>query len=155
MRNFALVEEFRYLGYVMTADCRDDKDIEKNNSGGKMQLATCGSGNSQLHLYIEAQMQLFKSCCYPIYGCDRKLTDDNSDTFKRLSNVPRYTSSNLAFAMNATDHINVVFRKFVDSLMSRVSPTVLLLPLSIVMHIISLHWWISGRVCYMYRNNHR
>ena len=23
------VEEFRYLGHVMTADCRDDKDIKK------------------------------------------------------------------------------------------------------------------------------
>ena len=24
-----LVQEFRYLGHVMTADCRDDKDIKK------------------------------------------------------------------------------------------------------------------------------
>ena len=39
---------------------------------------------------------------------------------KRLINVPRYTSSSLAFATNATDHINVVFRKFTYSLMSRV-----------------------------------
>ena len=43
-----------------------------------------------------------------------------SDTFKHLINVPRYTSSSLAYAMNATDHINVVFRKFAYSLMSRV-----------------------------------
>ena len=28
LRNFA-VEEFRYLGHVMTADCRHDKDISK------------------------------------------------------------------------------------------------------------------------------
>ena len=42
-----------------------------------------------------------------------------SDTFKRLINVPRYTNSSLAFAMNATDR-NVVFRKFAYSLMSRV-----------------------------------
>ena len=25
----SFVEEFRYLGHVMTADCRDDKDIKK------------------------------------------------------------------------------------------------------------------------------
>ena len=37
-----------------------------------------------------------------------------------LINVPRYTSSSLACAMNATDHINVVLRKFAYSLMSRV-----------------------------------
>ena len=45
---------------------------------------------------IEAKIQLFKSYCYPIYG--RAL-----------------------FAMNATDHINVVFHKSAYSLMSRVT----------------------------------
>ena len=34
----SFVEEFRYLGHIMTADSRDDNDI-KNNSGGKMQLS--------------------------------------------------------------------------------------------------------------------
>ena len=77
--------------------------------------------------------------------------------FKRLINVPRYTSSSLSFAMNATDHINVVFCKFAYSLRSRIiasviTPLLLIvmsLPLSIAMHIISLHRWIRGRVCYM------
>ena len=50
----------------------------------------------------------------------RKLTVSYSDTFKHLINIPRYTSSSLAFAMNATDHIKVVFRKFAHSLKSRV-----------------------------------
>ena len=45
----SFVEEFRYLGDIMTADCRDDKDL-KNNSRGKMQWAICWSGNSHLHL---------------------------------------------------------------------------------------------------------
>ena len=82
---------------------------------------------------IEEKSQLFKSYCYPIYGCAlwrhsyqnsitiRKLTVSFSDTFKRLINVPRYTSSSLVFAMNSTDHINVVFRKFAYRLMSRVT----------------------------------
>ena len=66
----------------------------------------------------------------PIYGCAlwrhlfpnsiRKLTVSYSDTFKHLINVPRYSSSSLTFAMNATDHINVVLHKFAYSLMSRV-----------------------------------
>ena len=117
---------------------------------------------------IEAKIQLFKSYCYPIYGCalqhhsyqnsNRKLTVSFSDTFKRLINVPRYTSQSVAFAMNSTGHINVMFRKFAYSLMSRVtaSPTVLFLPLSLVMLIIcSLHCQTSGRVCYMFKNNHK
>ena len=48
-------------------------------------------------------------------------------------NVPRYTSSSLAFAMNTTDHINVVFRKFAYSLMSRVVAS----PNSIVIAIVN------------------
>ena len=80
---------------------------------------------------IEAKIQLFKSYCYPIHGCDlwhhsyqnsiRKLTVRFSDTFKRLIYIPRYTSSSLAFATNSTDHINVVFCKFTYNLMSRVT----------------------------------
>ena len=64
---------------------------------------------------IEAKIQLFKTYCYPIYGgalwCHsfqnsiRKLTVSYSDAFKCLIDVPRYTSSSLAFATNATDHI--------------------------------------------------
>ena len=81
----------------------------------------------------EAKIQLFKSYCYPIYGCAlwrhfyqnsiRKLTVSYSDIFKRLITVPWYTSSSLAFATNATDHINVVFRKSACSLMSRITAT--------------------------------
>ena len=80
---------------------------------------------------IEAKIQVFKSYCYPIYGCAlwrhsyqnsiRKFTVSFSDTFKRLINVSSYTSTSLTFAMNGTDHINVVFRKFAYSLMSRVT----------------------------------
>ena len=79
---------------------------------------------------IKAKIQLFMSYCYPISGCAlwrhsfqnsiKKLTVSYSDTFKRLINVPRYTSWSLAFAMKTTDHINVVLRKFPYSLMSRV-----------------------------------
>ena len=92
---------------------------------------------------IEAKTQLFKSYCYLIYGCAlwrhsfqnsiRKLTVRFSDTFNRLINVPRYTSSSLAFATNSTDHINVVFRKFAHSLMSRVTAS----PNSIVSAIVN------------------
>ena len=134
----SFVEEFRYLGHIMTADCRDDKDIKKQfrrqNAVGNMLVRKFSFAP------IEGKSQLFKSYCYPIYGCAlwrhsfqnsiRKLTVSYSDTFKRLINVSRYTSLSLAFAMNATDHIKVVFRKFAYSLMSRVIAS----PNSIVCH---------------------
>ena len=116
----SFVEEFRYLGHIITADYRDDKNIKKT-----IQKARC----MFLFAPILAKIQLFKSYCYPIYECAlwrhlfqnsiKKLTVSYSDTFKRLINVPRYTSSSLALAMNATDHINMVLHKFAYSLMSR------------------------------------
>ena len=45
------MDEFRYLGHVVTSDCHD-KDVE-NNSGGEMQLVICSSRNS--HLYQRRQ----------------------------------------------------------------------------------------------------
>ena len=116
------------IGHIMTTDCRDDKDIKKHftsqNAVGNMLVRKFSFAP------IEAKIQLFESDCYPIHGCAvwrhsyqnsiRKLTVSYSDTFKRLNNVPRYTSSSLALAMNATDHINMVLRKFACSLMSRI-----------------------------------
>ena len=117
---------------------------------------------------IEAKIQLFKSYCYLIYGCAlwrhsfqnsiRKLTVNYSDTFKCLINVPRYTSSSEAFAMNATDNINLVFRKFAYSLMSRVIAS----PNSIVTAIVNSDAYHQSplmdkleSICYMYRIDHR
>ena len=61
------VEEFRYLGHIMTADCRDDKDIKKQfrrqNAVGNMLVRKLSFAP------IEAKIQLFKSYCYPINGC--------------------------------------------------------------------------------------
>ena len=61
------VEEFRYLGHIMTADCRDDKDIKKHfsrqNAVGNMLVRKFSFAP------IEAKIQLFESYCYPIYGC--------------------------------------------------------------------------------------
>ena len=113
----------------MTADCRDDKDIKKlfmrQNAVGNMLVTKFSFAP------IETKIQLFKSYCFPIYGCAlwrhsyqnsiRKFNVSFIDTFKSLINVPRYTSSSLAFAMNSTDHINVVFRKFAYSLMNSVT----------------------------------
>ena len=123
----SFVDEFRYLGHIMTSDCRDDKDIKKQfrrqNAVGNMLFRKFSFAP------IEAKIQLFTSYFYPIYGCalwrhsfqssNKKLTVSYSDTFKRLINIPRYTSASLAFAMNTTDQINLVLHKFSYSLMSR------------------------------------
>ena len=61
------MEEVRYLGHVMTADCRDDTDI------GKQFRRKNVVGNILVRKFsfspTEAKIQLFKSYFYPIYGC--------------------------------------------------------------------------------------
>ena len=63
----SFVVEFCYLGHIMTADCRDDKDIKKQfrrqNAVGNMLVRKFSFAP------IEAKIQLFKSYCYPIFGC--------------------------------------------------------------------------------------
>ena len=98
----------------MTANWRYDIDIEKqfrrqyavdNVLVRKFSFAT-----------MAAKIQLSKSYTYPIYGYaiwshsyqnSRKLSVSYSDTFKLLINVPRYTSSSPAFAINATDNLYI------------------------------------------------
>ena len=133
IEELSFVEEFSYLGHIMTADCIEIIRILENNSGGKMQLAICWSGNSHLDLLRQKSncsshiVAIFMDVLFGVIHSRtiRKLTVSYSDTFKRLINVPRNINSSLPFAMNATDHINVFFRKFAYSLMSRViaSPT--------------------------------
>ena len=153
MRNLASSRSFVTwdMSWVMTADCRDDKDIKKQF------MAQNAVGNMLVRKFsfapTEEKIKLFKSYCYPIYGCAlwhhsyqitiRKLiVGYNSDTFKRPINAPWYTSSSLAFAMNATNHIYVVFRKFAYSFMSRVAAS----PNSIVTACHCQKWCVSA-VC--------
>ena len=59
------VVEIRYLGHIMTADCRDYEDIEK-------QFRTQNAVSNMLvrkFYYLKANFQLFKLYCYAIYGC--------------------------------------------------------------------------------------
>ena len=106
-----------------------------------MLLGICWSGSSHLHILRQksnCSSHIVTPFMDVVFGVIhtrtiRKLTVSISDTFKRLINVPSYTSLSLAFAMNSTDHINVVFRKFADSLMRRVTAS----PNSIVSAIVN------------------
>ena len=124
-----------------------------------MQLVMCWPGSSHLHIFRQKSncsshiVTLLMDVLFGVIHSItlRKVNVSYSDTFKHLINVSTYTSSSLTFAMNGTDHINVVFRKFAYSLMSRVKAS----HNSIVPAIVNIDAWISGRVCYMYRNKNR
>ena len=122
------VDDFKYLGHIISSDCKDDKDVckqfRRQNAVGNMLIRKFSFAPT------EAKIQLFKSHCYPIYGNSlwgnafqyslRKLTVSYNDTFKRLVGEPRWTSSSRVFAENYADHIKVIFRKSAFSLMRRI-----------------------------------
>ena len=115
-------------GHVIPADCRDDKVIKKQFRRQKavsieeVLICTYSGKNLIVRIILLPHLWMCSLASFiPELYSIRKLTVSYSDTFKRLINVPSYTSSSLAFTMNATDHINVVFRKFAYSLMSRVT----------------------------------
>ena len=132
-----------------------------------MYLAICWSGSFNLHLWRQksnCSSHIFTQFIYVHFGViftstllENLLSVIVTHSNDLLTNVPRYTSSSLAFAIDATDHIKGVFANLHTAWWAELPlpPTVLLLLLSIVVHISGLHCWISGRVCYMYRKNHR
>ena len=66
-KELRFVEEFRYLGHDLTADSSHEKVIKKllnwENAVPNMQVKKFSFAP------IQAKIQLFKSYCYPIYGC--------------------------------------------------------------------------------------
>ena len=124
-----------------------------------MQWAICWSGSSHLHLLRQksnCSSYIVTSFMDVLFGVihtrtllENLLSVIYCDTFKGLINVPRYTSSSLEFVMNATDHMsaNLLTAWRAEK---QFPLTLLLLPLSIVMHISSLHYWISEMYDNMY-----
>ena len=129
--------------------------ILKNNSGGKIQLAICGSGNSHLHLLRQksnCSSHIVTPFMDVLFGIihSRTLVENLLSVIATHSSVLLTSPDtparvwHLKIAMNATDHINVVFRKFAymctrhNTVDVQLPSTVLSLPLSIAMHIISL-----------------
>ena len=115
----SFVFDLRYLGHVMTADLtfKIMKDIKKQfmrqNAVGNKLVRKFSFSPTEAKIQCSYIVTQFMHGCalwrYSYQNSIRKLTV--SYRFKRLINVPRYTSSSLAFAMNTTDLINVVFRK--------------------------------------------
>ena len=61
------VNEFPYLGHIITNDRKDNVDIEHRRR------KLCAVGNMIARRFafcnVETKLQLFKSFCYSIYGC--------------------------------------------------------------------------------------
>ena len=122
----SFVEEFRYLWHIIKTvkmmilkKTIQEAKCSWQYAGQEVLICTYWGKNPIVQVILLTNLWMCSLASFIMQNSIRKLTVSYSDTFKRLINAPRYTSSSLAFAMNATDHINVVFRKSAYSLMSR------------------------------------
>ena len=106
-----------------------------------MQWAICWSGNSHLHLLKQKSncsshiVTPFMDVLFGVIHTRTLLENLLSFIVTHSSILHQIHQLDLQFAMNATDHIDVVFRKFAYSLMSRVIAS----PNSIVTAIVNIH----------------
>ena len=116
-----------------------------NDSGSKMQLSICWSGSS--HLDLRRQK----------YNCSSHIVT-NLWMCSIGAILTRILLENLFPVIvthsndSSIDQLESICLQLEEQCNSFSTNGILILPLSIVLHI---HWWISGRVCYMYRNNNR
>ena len=154
----SFVDEFRYLGYVMTADCRDDKDIGKQlrrkNEVGNMLV-----WSSHLHLWRQKS-----SCSSHIvtqfidvhFGVIYTRTLSENLLSVRVTHSNDFLIAPIhQLESGICDERNWPYQCCVpqiwlqfDEQSNNFLPQYCYCNLSIVMQMISLHWWISGRVYY-------
>ena len=60
------VDEFRYLGHVLTADCRDNKGVEKKFRGHNRMLFDNMYIRKFIFTHMEQKIQLLKSYLYAL-----------------------------------------------------------------------------------------
>ena len=97
------VNEFKYLGHIITSDFKDDSDIDR------VRRSLCKQGNMILSRFAKAsgkvKIILFKSFCIDLYGAELWNTNRSSslkairvmyhDLVKRLVGIRRQMNNHL------------------------------------------------------------
>ena len=134
------VENFKYLGHIITADFKDDQDIMRElrniNIRGNMLIRRFG------FLPIEVKCELFKTYCYPMYTCTlwstytqasiNRLRVAYNNIMRRLAYVPPWGSASFMFGMLGVRSFQEIIRTHSYSLMQRIdsSPNDFIITLS-------------------------
>ena len=123
----AEVAEYKYLGCVLTNTMKDDDEMLI-----RMRAIYAGGNTliSRFKVCSDAtKRKLFKAYCSSIYGCSlwcnfnvgswRKVKVSHNDIFRALMGTPRYESASQLFVQHDVPNLDVVVRKTMYSLMTR------------------------------------
>ena len=121
------VTSFKYLGFLLCSDLKDDIDIRRRT------MNMYAIGNMIIRKFKKCNLTckylMFKTYCSSVYcsalwdnyrvGSLSKLKVAHNDILRSLLGVPRYTSASALFVNNRLDNLEVILRKSMYSLMSR------------------------------------
>ena len=123
---------YQYLGHFITNDGKDNKDI----------LRQCRSiyakGNNLIRNFYKCSVPikalLFKMYCGSLYTCQlwsnftlsvyKKLSVAYHGVFKKMLNLPRWTSNSMTFVTNKVPSFQEIIRRSVFSFFNRVAGSV-------------------------------
>ena len=122
-----MVYEYKYLGCLLTSSMKDDEEMPTRMRG------IYAGGNTLISRFKVCsdltKTKLFKAYCTNIYGCSlwstynvgtwRKVKVSHNDIFRTLMGVPRYESATQLFAQHNVPNLDVLVRKTMYSLMTR------------------------------------
>ncbi|CAH0718896.1 unnamed protein product, partial [Brenthis ino] len=123
-----VVDNFKYLGHIVTSRLKDDADIERQRR------ALCVVGNMIARKFKcvapDVRITLFKAFCQSFYTCQlwtnyTKKSHDGirvayNNVFRILMGLKRYCSASEMYAEARVDSFNAIQRKRIASFMSRV-----------------------------------
>lgn len=122
------VDQFKYLGHIVTADLRDHADLERERRALSKRanmlarrFARCSDG---------VKITLFRAYCTSMYTCSlwanysqksySTLRVQFNNAFRAVLGLPRYCSASGMFAWARTDCFHATMRKRCASLVRRV-----------------------------------
>jgi hypothetical protein len=123
-----VVDKFKYLGHVVTADLKDDDDIERERRA--LSVRANMIARRFAHCSTEVKLSLFRAYCTCFYTCSlwadytRKrysaLRVQYNNAYRILMGLPRFCSASGMFAEARVDCFYTTMRKRATSLVRRV-----------------------------------
>lgn len=149
------VEQFKYLGHIVTSDLKDDVDIERERRALAVRANMIARRFARCTR--EVKVTLFRAYCTSFYTCAlwanytqrqyNALRVQYNDAFRVLMGLPRYCSASRMFAEARVACFYATMRTRAASLLSRVraSPNTILKMIAdrvdshYMRHCVSLH----------------
>ncbi|KAG7305839.1 hypothetical protein JYU34_008378 [Plutella xylostella] len=127
-KSLVMVDQFRYLGHILTTDLKDNADIERERRALSVRANMIARRFARCTQQVK--VTLFRAYCTSLYSCSlwadytkRSYSDLRvvyNNAFRTMLGLPRFCSASGMFAAARTDCFHTTMRKRAASLVRRV-----------------------------------